>query len=124
MTQKERLVDLLRKSQWPIKDFPEADLNTFVQKMNDWLADYLLENGVIVPPCKAGDVVFAIIEGRVLEGKVDDVWFDDDIGRWEFDVNTGLGFPMFPEERIGTKVFFSREAAEQALKERKDENSV
>lgn len=28
----------------------------------EWLADHLLENGVIVPPCKVGDTVYCITE--------------------------------------------------------------
>ena len=58
--EKQRLVELLDKSGWPVKDFPGASLDDFVQKLNDWLADYLLQNGVIVPPCKVGDVVYRI----------------------------------------------------------------
>ena len=109
--EKKRLVEALI-------GFPLMDCALISRRDAEDLADKLIDtNGVIVPPCKVGDVVFAIIEGRVLEGKVDDVWFDDDIGRWEFDVNTGFGFPMFLEESIGTKVFFSRKEAERVLKE-------
>ena len=52
---RERLIELLRDTFNYTKgvciDFDEAvEIN----------ADYLLENGVIVPPCKVGDVVYRI----------------------------------------------------------------
>lgn len=31
-----------------------------VESMEEYIADYLLKRGVIVPPCKVGDVVFAL----------------------------------------------------------------
>ena len=34
------------------------------------LADYLLANGVIVPPCKVGDTVYYLEGSRILEGTV------------------------------------------------------
>lgn len=29
------------------------------------IADYLLENGVIAPPCKGGDIICCTVSGRV-----------------------------------------------------------
>ena len=46
MTERERLIELL-------KNVPR---NT--RAFYDQFADYLLENGVIVPPCKVGDTVY------------------------------------------------------------------
>lgn len=34
------------------------------------LADYLLANGVIVPPCKVGQTVYVIYRQKVIDGKV------------------------------------------------------
>jgi hypothetical protein len=38
------------------------------------LADYLLANGVIVPPCKVGDIVW----------RIEDVWHLDDRETWTY----------------------------------------
>ena len=61
MSERERLVELLLESE-PIK---ERDLD------DDWcdneisdIADYLLKNGVIVPPVKIGDTLYMIVEKR------------------------------------------------------------
>lgn len=69
------------------------------------LADYLLENGVIVPPCKVGDMVYEICLGKlsgqktIKQSKVTAIkitdkltitldyttnFYDTDIGRWLF----------------------------------------
>jgi hypothetical protein len=48
MTERERLTELIYNSP------PEY------QKGAEGVADYLLANGVIVPPCKVGDVVYVL----------------------------------------------------------------
>lgn len=53
MTERERLVELLNKVGGNILEFPTEN---FIET----LADYLLANGVIVPPCKVGDDVWVI----------------------------------------------------------------
>lgn len=50
---KERLVELIREG---IRTY-HTDSK---QYLRDTIADYLLDNGVIVPPCKVGDVVYVI----------------------------------------------------------------
>lgn len=78
------------------------------------LADYLLEHGVIVPPCKVGDrvyrpsdclgvVQFVIISFTIYESEM---FFTDDSENI-----------IYPSD-IGKTVFLTREEAEQALKER------
>lgn len=49
MTGRERLIELLAKA---------SGKYMFVDKYNEVVADYLLENGVIVQPCKVGDTVY------------------------------------------------------------------
>ena len=53
MTERERLVELI-KNGFFTKPVYEA-LCTNKRKACDFLADYLLENGVIILPCKIGD---------------------------------------------------------------------
>ena len=51
MNQKDRLVQLLEK-------FGEE--NGVIMNLTESIAEFLSENGVIVPPCKVGDKVFCI----------------------------------------------------------------
>ena len=69
------------------------------------LADYLLENGVIVLPCKAGDTLYceSAIKGHITYLKAPDL-------EWIFE-NRGI---------FGKEIFPTREEAERALKEREN----
>lgn len=84
----------------------------------DNIADYLLENGVIVPPCKVGDKMYfdgkhfaSHCAGEIMERRVDvvltEVW-----ATFRGDVDVSFDF-----ENFGKKVFLSREQAEKALSE-------
>lgn len=75
------------------------------------LADYLLEHGVIVPPCKVGDMVY-----RVTTLQKEELIFENIIKRVIYDA----GDCAFDERAIGKTVFLTREEAEQALKEREN----
>lgn len=58
MTQKERLVELIDKM---IDEGEEKEAFVFdigYEIDLDFMADYLLANGVIVPPCKVGDEIY------------------------------------------------------------------
>ena len=75
------------------------------------IADYLLENGVIVPPCKVGDEVYRIVgDDSILawdivcmECYVDEIGFVDDSDNW-------ITFDDF-----GKTVFLTKKEAENAL---------
>ncbi len=75
-------------------------------------ADYLLENGVIVPPCKVGDTVYMIcwddgIEPFIEEDKIIKVSTQK---FW-------LKYCYFNYDDIGKTVFLTRDEAERALRE-------
>ena len=53
MTDREKLIELLRKG---------YNKTPFYEDIWEGLADCLLENGVIVPPCKIGDTLYDISE--------------------------------------------------------------
>ena len=69
------------------------------------LADYLLEHGVIVLPCKAGDTLYceSAIKGHITYLKAPDP-------EWIFE----------NREIFGKEIFITREEAERALKEREN----
>lgn len=73
------------------------------------IADHLLANGVIVPPCKVGDIVYRICKQKY---PVDAYRM-----RWEEDwVVLSRLFDLSMISEIGKTVFLTREEAEQALK--------
>ena len=88
------------------------------------LADYLLEHGVTVPPCKVGDKVYYIEMCRTAEdwGKLYISWEEvkqlsfNKHGRWLVLIDNAL----FDWREIGTVAFLTREEAERALKEREN----
>ena len=86
------------------------------------LADYLLKNGVIVPPCKVGSgVYFADLENKsVWDGEL--VSFSLDAAHLWFNCHYKCGLNIWhPIEDFGKTVFLTREEAEKALAERSGE---
>lgn len=118
MTQREKLIRLISDMQDGGNRQGDHVMHTgFIS--NEKLADYLLHNGVIVPPCKVGDTVWfetykknATVCVGVQPHKVDRIdvicvcdiknLVETNIREWEF----------------GHSVFLTREEAEKALKER------
>lgn len=108
MTQRERLIELILNS-GVIEQFFDYE-----EQEAERLADYLLENGVIVPPCKVGDELYKphqqsdYYNGEVVQEvriRADGVVVETDTD-------------SYYAEEIGKTVFLTREAAERALKER------
>lgn len=106
---RDRLIELLSKPIFPKIGVDPAEV----------VADYLLDNGVIVPPCKVGDRV----------------WFDTwkrngtvNVGIQPHSVDSIIVVLMCDEKshvlteirdyQIGKSVFLTKEEAEKALKER------
>ena len=96
MTDRERLIDFMIDAK---RTEPETGSFT------EYLADYLLEHGVIVLPCKAGDTLYceSAIKGHITYLKAPDL-------EWIFE----------NREIFGKEIFLTREEAERALKECKD----
>ncbi len=85
------------------------------------VAEHILANGVIVPPCNVGDIVYMVTPGgRIHEKEVlgsasvvgtnlrDEIWM-----KHSFTCESAL---VFNEDDIGKTVFLTREEAEQAMK--------
>lgn len=85
---KERLVELIEKAKvLRSLDILSGDPDVIVDmpKGDEYLADYLLANGVIVPPCKVGDMVYRIADdGTITEERVGAVHL-------EFTIDNGTG---------------------------------
>ncbi len=88
------------------------DVDYYAEK----IADYLLENGVIVPPCKVGTKVFALLgrKDSVTETFVEKIVLDsNNTVRLKLAANAMYETSV---KSIGKTVFFFEEAAEKALK--------
>ena len=114
MTERERLIELIKQKQDGGSKY-EGHVMNEINCSNAELADYLLANGIIVPPVKVGDVVYIVCnvdnktvieESAVEEVSTKRIWTDE--------VDYGL-------EEIGTSIFMTRESAEKALAERSSE---
>ena len=103
MTDRDRLIELIQNS-----------VNGCARHWAEIIADYLLANGVIVPPCKMGDSIFRCCEER------------NEI--WEWQIVAMIIHPEqiiyvddseneFSVEDIGKTVFLTKEEAEAKLKE-------
>jgi hypothetical protein len=69
MTDRDRLIELMKKAD-------KIASNKLIMDYDDAIADnadYLLANGVIVPPCKVGDMVYYIINNNIQEVKVSEI---------------------------------------------------
>lgn len=104
-------------------------------------ADYLLANGVIVPPCKVGDTVYCIYSEKVIQGnvrlirpfiseketvfkgniicEVDNIFLDDG-SKEEIELYVVFEKP-YGIERIA---YLTKEEAEQALKRQGGKNDA
>jgi hypothetical protein len=93
------------------------------------LADYLLKNGVIVPPCKVGQTVFRIITmGTGVKKKsvthelngFSVVKYKETQKRFIRDIEVTKNNFIDVCESYGKTVFLTREEAEKALAERSE----
>lgn len=110
MTERERLIKLLdeRIAIQECSFSPDKTLTT------DQLADYLLDRGIIAPPCKVGDTVYYMYKGggRVYEGVVTSFIYVSDTKSFVIHCDGCHG-------KYGQYVFLTREEAEAALAERR-----
>ena len=118
MNQKDRLVQLLEK-------FGEE--NGVIMNLTESIAEFLSENGVIVPPCKVGDKVYCI--GTPCGGCK---YFNEPLTEEGIEIckackkreiiECGLEFDLINE--FGKTVFLTKEEAEKALERmREDEKN-
>ena len=118
MTDRERLIELLVNSNthdsYECKLCTKKDVSC-TRCSGEKLADYLLANGVIVPPCKVGDEIYYLFpqQGiqRAFVRRIQ-------IGKYGVAICTKYGATLISE--IGKTVFLTREEAEKALKEREN----
>lgn len=110
---RERLIELLKVPIYPKEGVDLAEV----------VADYLLDNGVIVPPCKVGDTLYVISQmkdKRILPFVNEYEATYIQVGKRKCKVyHEKDGFiKIFLQDDFGKTVFLTREEAEAALKGR------
>lgn len=103
MTDRERLIGLMIEAK---RTDPETESFT------DYLADYLIEHGVIVLPCKVGDTIYQIDGVRIYASTIYEITYTEN------KVIFVTGNVVFDVRAINNSIFLTREEAEKALKER------
>lgn len=116
MTEKERLIGLINAKQVYGIDQDQPRRHDMLLLDNEDLANYLLANGVIVPPVAVGGNVYTLSRGRVKKWKVHFVGLNT-MGEIKFHLADEKFLTMLEAWNydIGKTVFLSREEAEQAL---------
>lgn len=119
---RDRLIEIVKESL--VKNID------YTHRLAESITDDLLANGVIVPPCKVGEMVFFYCcvcdevgkeKFDILEGEAISFSIQKE-GLWAYcRYKCGLTYWHVVEEDFGKTVFLTREDAEQALKEAQDD---
>ena len=90
---------------------------------SDVYAEHLINNGVLVPPCKVGDKIYFLheaqegVDGWIDEGTVVSIFYDDEGFDFRAVYNSGLTFWHTIKDKMS---FFKKEEAERALKKKRE----
>lgn len=121
MTDKERLIELINDCR---------SMDGYGMELVEKQADHLLANGVIVPPCKVGDICYPLNASETeltCEEKISRITISEKniiIGyyeHWDYSNRcrkTDTWRLPLRTRILGKGVFLTKEEAEQALKER------
>lgn len=99
MTERDRLIELLN-----------TDMSGCDGDYAEELADYLIANGVIVPPCKVGDTIYQTDGVRIYTSTIHEITYT--LSKVIFVTEN----TVFDEQAINNSIFLTREEAEKARK--------
>lgn len=124
MTERKRLIELIRFA------YQQGRMHEEQKQVEETMVDYLLANGVIVPPCKVGDTVYWISDENLDTREPELAVLEDEVpikGIFitENDVYVSTG--SFEDvislcDKVNEDIYLRQELAEHALKDdfRKD----
>ncbi len=124
MNEREKLIKLLGNgfyealSKFKGEDNDKKGCDFLADYLLEILADTLLENGVVVPPCKIGDTIYNIYFNDDKKAYAIEEFVAEEVSSERVIVDNGaceIGI-----EEFGEYAFLSREEAEKALAERSD----
>jgi hypothetical protein len=123
MTERERLIQLLQSSH--CVELWNHNTDDFIEPNPiEKLADYLLANGVSVPPCKLGQKVWCICNysndyTKPMEYQITILSMTENYYSFAMETKNGVYEHYCNKDDVGKWVFFTREEAEKALAERR-----
>lgn len=114
----DRLVELINEAKDEYPTIPSV--NCCKPTFAYYLANHLLANGVIVPPCYVGQPVWELRkwlhkDAEISAGKVSMLQQKADKS-WKIRISVNSAVYDITIDEIGKSVFLTKEAAEQALK--------
>ena len=126
---RDRLIELLRQIEF---DYSEECACAFedgykgTPDFAKFFVDHLLDNGVIVPPCKIGDTVYYPAFGidRVLLYKVISIKLNSKGLYVVCENHLSKSQMTHRATQIGKTIFLTKEEAERALAEKRKENEI
>lgn len=130
MDKREQLIALILQSEIFASEVGFFNCH-FSKPKAECVADFLLENGVILPPCKVGDTMFVVNQskGQIFKNKVTGICIAGtadykNIIRLEYINQYGeKSYRKFTFRQVGKNVFHTREEAEKALEFYESENN-
>ena len=125
---RDRLVELIyeARKEWDVY-FNDCLLKgeTRTKDLTGFIADHLIENGVIVPPCKVGDTLYRVVDmsHTACNSFVDD--FPIKVEPYSIIYENMMGhYASIPFEQFGKTIFLTKDQAEQKLKEMRGGNDL
>jgi hypothetical protein len=116
---RDRLIELIRNAPRTDVVYGDIKLDEPVQTLQT-IADHLLANGVIVPPCYIGQDIWHTTkhyDGRIEIGKGKVSMLQQKADKsWKIRITVNSSVWDFTPSEIGKIYFFSKEEAERALK--------
>lgn len=118
MTERQRLIELLHDATFGVNKHTLADY--LEKKTVEAVADYLLANGVSVPPCKLGQKVWCICNysndyTEPMEYQITILSMTENYYSFAMETKNGVYEHYCNKDNVGKWVFFTREEAEKAL---------
>ena len=106
MTDRDRMIEILQDT------LHEWECDVSIKTLTE-IAEHLIENGVIVLPCKVGDKVYQTDWIRIYESTIRELEISS--------TNTVYCTEnvAFDDRAIGNSIFLTREEAEKALEKKK-----
>ncbi len=112
---REQLIQLIKQAH---TDYLLND--DYTDSVYEFIADYLIGNGVIVPPVKVGQTVWYInrVPGTSIHSaKIVEIYYNGEFFAVRVETKLGTCFDVMFEK---DEIFLTREAAEEALKAREN----
>ena len=101
-----------------------SEIYESIKTLHEYVADHLIENGVVVPPCKVGQAVYMLFEGEITPLLITSISIIETVGEFSrcYDATGKNVATSFTDNHIGKTMFLTKAEAEQKLKEMRDSN--